>query len=308
MELGRVSRSFMYWNINGTCRKGGDYVGAIAERQLCCGSGLSGLVFYTAIAAIHRACVMTLAHLISDIDGWIYFSYPMILMPRNKNSSESGDRLSVREQVYQNGFAFLRGLSPQTPTFDVASLLGEPCQLGRDEMVQPLIPLPLSAPNTYSGNYGLDRFPFHTDLAHWSLPPRYFMLRCIKGYAQVPTLVFDGNNLVSIVGREILRRAVVRPRRPTAGKVRLLRLLGEGPDAEILRWDSLYLKPASPIGELAFAKLHECLSSIKPHTVALVEEGDTMIIDNWRMLHGRAAVMERYRDRHLERVYLGSLN
>jgi alpha-ketoglutarate-dependent taurine dioxygenase len=232
----------------------------------------------------------------------------MVLMPRTKSSPESGEFLSVREQVYQNGFAFVRRLSPQATTFDVASLLGEPLQLGGDKMVQPLIPLPFAAPNTYSGNYGLDHFPFHTDLAHWSLPPRYFILRCVRGYTQVPTLVFDGNNLISTVGREILRRAVVRPRRPTAGEVRLLRLLGEGPDAEILRWDSLYLKPASQMGELAFARLHECLNSITPTKVALVEEGDTMVIDNWRMLHGRSAVMESYRDRHLIRVYLGRLN
>jgi L-asparagine oxygenase len=232
----------------------------------------------------------------------------MMLMPRCENTPKSSGSLSVREQVYQNGFAFVQRLSPQACTFDVAALLGEPLQLGGDQIVQRLVPLSVSTPNTYSGNYGLDHFPFHTDLAHWSLPPRYFMLRCIKGYTEVPTLVFDGNNVVSTIGREILRRAVVRPRRPTAGEVRLLRILGEGPDAEILRWDSLYLKPASQIGELAFAKLQECLSSITPLTIALVEEGDTMVIDNWRMLHGRSAVMESYRDRHLERVYLGSLN
>lgn len=79
-------------------------------------------------------------------------------------------------------------------------------------------------------------------------------------------------------------------------------------DTEILRWDSLYLKPASHIGKLAFTKIHEFLDSITPTTVALVEEGDTMVIDNWRMLHGRSAVMESYRNRHLERVYLGGLN
>lgn len=148
----------------------------------------------------------------------------------------------------------------------------------------------------------------HTDLAHWRLPPRYFMLRCVKGYAEVPTLVFDGNQVVSNIGRELLRRAVVRPRRPKAGEVRLLRLLGDGPDAEILRWDSLYLKPASRIGEIAVASVSECLGSITPTAVALIEKGDTMVIDNWRMLHGRSAVMESYQNRHLERVYLGSLN
>jgi L-asparagine oxygenase len=232
----------------------------------------------------------------------------MTLMDRLKNSPKFERILSVRAQVYENGFAFVQRLLPQTDSFHVAAALGKPLQLGGDQIVQRLVPLSASTPNTYSGNYGLNPFPFHTDLAHWNLPPRYFMLRCVKGYSDVPTLILDGNKLISDVGSEILRRAVVRPRRPRAGEVRLLRLLAEGLDAQILRWDSLYLKPASRIGEKAFADVHDSLDSITPIAVALVQEGDTMVIDNWRMLHGRSAVMENYSDRHLERVYLGTLN
>ncbi len=229
-------------------------------------------------------------------------------MDRLKTSPQFERFLSIREQVCQNGFAFVQRLSPQADSFHVAASLGKPLQLGGDRIVQRLIPLSASTPNTYSGNYGLNPFPFHTDLAHWNLPPRYLMLRCVKGYSEVPTLILDGNTLISDIGSEILRRAVVRPRRPRAGEVRLLRLLAEGPDAEILRWDSLYLKPASRVGERAFADVHDSLDSTTPIAVALVEEGDTMVIDNWRILHGRSAVMEKFSDRHLERVYLGSLN
>lgn len=225
-----------------------------------------------------------------------------------KNSPQVQRFLSVRQQVYLNGFTFVPRLSPQADSFKVAAALGKPLLLGGDKIVQRLVPLRASTPNTYSGNYGLNTFPFHTDLAHWNLPPRYFMLRCVKGYSEVSTLILDGNKLISDIGSEILRRAVVRPRRPRAGEVRLLRLLAEGPDADIFRWDSLYLKPASRIGDRAFADVHNFLGSITPKAIALVEKGDTMVIDNWRMLHGRSAVMESYSDRHVERVYLGSLN
>src|SRR2546423_858394 len=46
--------------------------------------------------------------------------------------------------------------------------------------VQVLHPRPQAeAPrNQYSGTFGLGEFPLHTDLAHWSRPPRYLMLRC----------------------------------------------------------------------------------------------------------------------------------
>ena len=36
--------------------------------------------------------------------------------------------------------------------------------------------------------------------------------------------------------------------------------------------------------------------------------GDTVILDNWRMLHGRSAVPEKYSDRMLQRAYLEELN
>lgn len=225
-----------------------------------------------------------------------------------KNLPQTETFASVREQVYQNGFAFVQRLSPQACTLEVAASLGEPSQFGVEHIVQRLVPLSTSTPNTYSGNYGLERFPLHTDLAHWCVPPRYLMLRCIKGYVEVPTLVLDGNKVISAVGREILCRAVVRPRRPKATEVRLLRLLGNGPDGEILRWDKLFLKPASRIGEFAFANVRECIDSITPTMATLVEEGDTMVIDNWRMLHGRSPVLDAHRDRHLKRVYLRNLN
>jgi Taurine catabolism dioxygenase TauD, TfdA family. len=40
--------------------------------------------------------------------------------------------------------------------------------------------------NQYSGNYGLAEFPLHSDLAHWAVPPRYFMLRCVAGAVEGP--------------------------------------------------------------------------------------------------------------------------
>lgn len=195
----------------------------------------------------------------------------------------------------------------QADTAEIAMSLGEPLKLGH-QMVHRLVPQSQSTPNTYSGNFGLDTFPLHTDLAHWALPPRYLLLRCIRGYPDVQTLIFDGMNLISEFGRELLQKAVVRPRRPKQGEMRLLRLLENGPDAEFFRWDSLYLKPASRIGELAFANLRNYLKSIEPLAISLITHGDTIVIDNWRMLHGRSRVSERFADRYLERVYLEKLH
>ncbi|MCK1658534.1 TauD/TfdA family dioxygenase [Bradyrhizobium sp. 151] len=43
-------------------------------------------------------------------------------------------------------------------------------------------------------------------------------------------------------------------------------------------------------------------------TCSLTSPGDTLVIDNWRMLHGRSAVAELCSDRIIERTYLRSLH
>lgn len=120
--------------------------------------------------------------------------------------------------------------------------------------MQSFVPQTTSTPNTYSGLFGVGQFPFHTDLAHWPEPPRYVLLRCIKGYEELPTLLADGKSLLRDITPDILGRAIVRPRRRVRGHSRLLRLLQSQTDGEaLLRWDEVFLKPASTVGELACA-------------------------------------------------------
>ena len=52
----------------------------------------------------------------------------------------------------------------------------------------------------YSGIFGLDEFPLHTDLAHWAMPPRYFMLRCIHGSPDVTTKLLPATVMMDAVG------------------------------------------------------------------------------------------------------------
>ncbi|WP_189666890.1 TauD/TfdA family dioxygenase [Pseudomonas amygdali] len=41
--------------------------------------------------------------------------------------------------------------------------------------------------------------------------------------------------------------------------------------------------------------------------VCLCNPGDTLIVDNWRMLHGRSAVPTSAMRRQLERIYISEL-
>ncbi|MBY5377254.1 TauD/TfdA family dioxygenase [Rhizobium leguminosarum] len=217
---------------------------------------------------------------------------------------------TVKYQVVERGYAFVPAYRPGQPPANVAASIGELLSLGGGDAVHPLTPAAKesSAPNTYSGLYGLNVFPLHTDMAHWRAPPRYLMLRCVVGFKEVPTLLADGINLARTVGLDILARAIVRPRRPVAGQLPLLRIYQPQEDEAILRWDEVFFRPASKAGEEGIALFGKALRACVPHPVALTMPGDTLVIDNWRMLHARAPVPAGFEGRRLERAYLGRLH
>lgn len=217
----------------------------------------------------------------------------------------------ISNEISLKGFVVLRQHMPEKNTVDALSCLGAVLQLPGVELTQKLKPMERlsSTPNTYSGNYGLQKFPMHTDLAHWFIPPRYLALRCIVGSKNVATHIVDGNDIISAIGEDKLRRAIVKPRRPHNGQTPILRLLERSSsDDDILRWDSLFIRPASDIGKSISNEFNIILDENTPCDVFLINPGDTIIIDNWRMLHGRAVVTEDANNRLIERIYLGEIH
>ncbi len=217
----------------------------------------------------------------------------------------------VADRVRAQGFVHLSALEPDETTEAIATRLGEIIVPGRHAVIQTLRPRreAQAAPNTYSGQYGLDDFPLHTDLAHWPLPPRYFLLRCIVGTEAVPTLLVDGEFLISRVSAVSLARGLMVSRRPVEGKLRLLALRQRADNGEwLLRWDRTFIRPASDAGASAAASLTAALAEAPRQSVILQALGDTLIVDNWRMLHGRGPIPLAARTRLIERAYLSGLH
>ena len=218
--------------------------------------------------------------------------------------------MDINAALTINGFAMLHGRLPETSGVSAFAGLGEVIRLPGVAEVQMLTPqhTDYAPPNTYSGNFGLQAFPLHTDLAHWFLPPRYFALRCINGSKYVSTNLVDVEDLISIVGRQNLMRALVRPRRPLKQNRPLLRLLSNHENTSALfRWDSLFVTPATNESQVICETTVDALASIERIEVLLANPGDTLIIDNWRMLHGRSRVSIKDNPRRIERAYLGAI-
>ena len=218
--------------------------------------------------------------------------------------------LNIARQLTVDGYAMISGFLPEISGIAAFSELGTVVQLSGLADVQVLTPRhsERATPNTYSGNFGTEEFPLHTDLAHWFLPPRYFALRCIVGSRNVLTRLVDINELIAATGRQYLMRALVRPRRPLKRSRPLLRLLSRQLNgSEVFRWDSLFVVPATNESRVAFEHVADYLDSLEPIEVCLQNPGDTLILDNWRMLHGRSQVSTADELRRIERAYLGDI-
>jgi hypothetical protein len=214
----------------------------------------------------------------------------------------------MKQELKEKGFFFISNCHQGISIEKVAYLYGKPLTPWQDGLVQDLVPRISSAPNTYSGIHGFNRFPFHTDLAHWRRPPRYVLLRCLIGFSEIPTLLLDAHDICDSAMQELLTRAIFKPRRPLDGKVSLLRLREPIDDEYCYRWDETFLIPASPIGKLASRGLKELFAKANPISISLVQNGDTLLIDNWRMLHARSSIPMHLSDRKIQRVYLEDIN
>lgn len=217
---------------------------------------------------------------------------------------------TIRQGVEERGYVLLKTFCANASGEEVASALGKALTLGEGSPVHQLRPTPKdkTTPNTYSGIYGLDAFPFHTDMAHWRHPPRFIILRCIVGFAEVPTLLADGAEIVREADESVLARALVQPRRPVRGRLPLLRIFQPGEGFGLIRWDEKFFKPASPAGEHGVESFRAALGTVSKRSIGLVERGDTIVIDNWRMLHARSPVPPACEGRILERAYLEQLH
>lgn len=223
----------------------------------------------------------------------------------------------IATQLNQSGYVMLPKWRSEERTMSIAESLGTVVDmetlLPQSDIptVQTLTPSDktISSSNNYTDTYGLSEFPLHTDLAHWAQPPRYFMLRCQKGSPEVATKILPCSALNSILETSILRRALAKPRRTGQGEaLLLLPLVFRAGNVCGFRWDSLFLVPMNRAATLVADALSGRLwieSEVK--SLTLTTNGDTVIIDNWRCLHGRSEVPANEMDRKLERVYLSEI-
>ena len=206
----------------------------------------------------------------------------------------------------RQGFAFVERHRPEISTLDIADRIGLREDIAGIPPVQTLRPksVATSTGNLYSGNFGLGAFPYHTDLAHWFIPPRYILLRCQRGHDQVYTSVLGCELAVTGLSLGAIQRARFRPRRSWQGHRQLLPFAQPVGTQSLLRWDSLFIVPDNADAVVVAARLKALDLRTTGEQFVLRHPGDTLIIDNWRVLHGRGPVHDGAHERLIERIYL----
>lgn len=68
-----------------------------------------------------------------------------------------------------------------------------------------------------------------------------------------------------------------------------------------------FLKPVNRSAEALKQRIEERIISRAPESICLDKHGKCLLIDNWRVLHGRSAVGRNSMNRIVERVYLEEL-
>jgi alpha-ketoglutarate-dependent taurine dioxygenase len=142
-----------------------------------------------------------------------------------------------------------------------------------------------------SGTFGQDAFPWHTDGAISSEPPRWLVLRPIDLSEPTTTELLSPCPEL----RERLQRTVLLAK-DHVGRARYLPALMLTKDGHRIRWDPRTCRPRSTLTA-------QDIAAAIPDFIVKWELGDTLLIDNYKLMHRRPAVNATV-TRTLERTYV----
>lgn len=172
-----------------------------------------------------------------------------------------------------------------------------------------LYPTPEAHP--MSGATSKTQLEFHTDLAHHAHQPNYILLACSRGdhEGRAATLVGSIRKALPLLSDEVrdhLFDRVFTGQVDTANPeatARVKPLYGDEDDPYVSFNRSL-LTTETPEDVAALDALSEALTRVTERV--LLTRGDLLIIDNFRIAHGRAPFTARWdgKDRWLHRAYV----
>jgi hypothetical protein len=135
-----------------------------------------------------------------------------------------------------------------------------------------------------SARFGLNALPLHAELSHRPRPCRYLLLGCVNtGSPSAVTVLLDWRTLgFSTEEFELLEGAPILVR---SGRSSFYTTMLPS-DRASFRYDPGCLEAVNTRGRAALRLVEDRLAGGAPHSHEW-RPGDILLIDNWRVLHGR---------------------
>jgi hypothetical protein len=212
--------------------------------------------------------------------------------------------------LQRSGWALVPTKNPAEGMRCIAATLGEIIQPERAPAIHQLRATTESEARngTYSSRFGLGAFPLHTDMANWTTPPRYVLLRHHSGAEDIQTLLFDSGVLIEALGSDLFRQGVWSARGPR-GRF-LCNVLSRRRGRQLFRWDVQALTPQTLEAQRASDAIGSYLNQTADRDIVPVKLGGrevVLVLDNWRIMHARPSVPSSSASRTLERIFVGEV-
>jgi Taurine catabolism dioxygenase TauD, TfdA family len=225
----------------------------------------------------------------------IPFATPPVMLDRLANNLRELGWASVSDKT---GVALLVSRAEE-----IANTLGNVVHRRGKALPESVTPRPAGdAPaRTLSHKFGLGPFPLHCDMAHWLVPCRYLVLACADtGSFDAPTVLLDTLRLQFSETEKLLTRSacfLVRNGRKSfyTSLIDVCR--------SFVRIDPGCMEPVSETAAEAMS-LYSYERQRLQTTAFHWKVGDILVIDNWRVLHGRGNELPADLSRHLLRIYV----
>ena len=208
----------------------------------------------------------------------------------------------LNSDLRTNGWIEINNISSDNDLVDIANEIGQIIPQRNGELIFNLTPSngENSVKGTLSNRHGFNAFPLHTDTAYWPIPVRYILLSskfpsCCKTLLTSATSIL---NQLDVRDREDAHKAIYKIK--TTNSQFYSSLLFNENSVKGIKYDSACMFPANKSARAFVQKMGEVEIPLNEITW---KGNNAIIIDNWKMLHGRgnALITEK---RELKRIYI----
>lgn len=208
------------------------------------------------------------------------------------------------EQIVNDGWTlFTSEKKDDKKLLEIASKYGLPFSDSNGKLVQTLESKPEKSGirKSFSYNYGLSNFPYHTDTSFNDIPARYFLLSSVFK-SNTTTNIVDFYSIFKRLKDEeikIMENAIFLLKTPQEAK--FTKMLFKQNNLLGIRFDPNIMTPYNLNAKESVIILERYLKEIKPIEIDWTKQ-NILLVDNWRCLHSRSKVIDKKRT--LKRIYI----